>query len=382
MKSVSIVFLIVILTSFSCNTTRRDHPQNSSVPGGSVMLDYAEKFSIDTRDKLSILKVYTPWQNAADAHFEYLLFPKGIPLKDSLKNVSLIRTPISRAVIMSTTFISFIDTLGMLSSVKGVSGGNYIYNQELRKYMQNGHTRDVGFDGALNYELLVDMNPEVVFLFGVQSGIVQLMDKLQEIGIPAVICADYLEPHPLGRAEWLRFFAVFYGKEKLASSIFDEISEAYNTLADSASGLDFTPTVLLGLPWKDTWYIAGGKSFAAKLIHDAGASYIFKDEDHAEAKPYNIESVFSRAMHADFWINPGIAETKENILDHDERFGKLKAMIDGKVYNNNKRLGPGGGNDYWESGILHPEILLNDLVNIFHSDSVSASALNYYLKID
>jgi iron complex transport system substrate-binding protein len=376
-----ILFLISLLFTGCGNSGSRDILIGHAIGKNTDRPTYAEKFAVEKIGNYHLVSVYAPWQNASDNAFRYLTGsdPRNIP--DSLSRHTFIRTPVERAVIMSTTFISFLDTLDVLHTVKGVSGGSNIYHPTLRKNFGSGEVREVGYDHSMNYEVLVDLQPDVVFMFGVQSGIMQTIKKLEEIGIPVVICADYLEPHPLGRSEWLKFFAAFYEKEDQAGRIFSGIVERYNAIAESAPGYSPRPSVLLGLPWKDTWYVAGGKSFAAQLISDAGGRYIFDDEDHAEAKPVSIEKVFMRGLEADIWINPGVATNRNVILDHDLRFEMLNAYQQERVFNHTKRVSPGGGNDYWESGVLRPDLVLNDLAAIFRDQHIDNNALFFYERL-
>ena len=378
-------FLYIILISFlisGCgNSGSREMHTGHAISKKTDHTTYAEKFTVEKTGSYRLISVRAPWQNASDNSFRYLTGsdPQGIP--DSLSHHTFIQTPVHRAVIMSTTFISFIDTLDALHTVKGVSGGSNIYHPSLKQQFASGEVREVGYDHSMNYEVLVDLQPDVVFMFGVQSGIVQTIRKLEEIGIPVVICADYLEPHPLGRSEWLKFFAAFYEKEEQADRIFTGIAERYNATAEAASGNSPRPSVLLGLPWKDTWYIAGGNSFAAQLISDAGGCYIFDDEDHAEAKPVSIEKVFVRGLEAGIWINPGVATNRMIILDHDRRFEMLNAFQQNRVFNHTKRVSPGGGNDYWESGVLRPDLVLDDLAAIFRDPRVNNNTLFFYERL-
>ncbi|MDF1572825.1 MAG: ABC transporter substrate-binding protein [Bacteroidales bacterium] len=362
-------------------------------------VQYAEKFELDSVGDLVHLAVLAPWQNASGTRFNYLLGNDPALVPDSLSNIPFIATPVEKTVIMSTTFIGFLDTLGVAPTITGVSGGDYIYDEQLLQRYRSGAIREVGYDQQMNYELLLELDPDVVFLFGVQSGIVQTVNKLQDAGIPVVICADYLEPHPLGRAEWIKFFAAFYDKQELAADIFREVAYRYDSIATMVATRTLqgdvpaarpqevrgtpaiAPDVMLGLPWKDTWYVAGGASFAARLISDAGGAYLFSDHDHAEAKPYDIETVFSRAMEAEVWINPGVASSLDEILEHDRRFGKLDVFSEGAIYNNNRCMGAGGGNDYWESGVIRPDLVLQDLVHIFNHRPVDNNNLFYYRKL-
>ncbi len=383
LKTILIFLLISSMLSACKNPADRELHHRSAAVKNINQPSYAKKFTVEHFGNYNLVTVHAPWQNADDHSIRYLtgrdINIQGIP--DSLSHLTFIQTPIESTVIMSATYITFLDTLGLLQSVKGVSDGSNIFHPLLHQKCKAGDVREVGFDNNLNYEVLVDLQPDVVFMFGVQAGIVQTIKKLEEIGITVVICADYLEPHPLGRSEWIKFFAAFYELEEHADLIFSEIAEQYNTIAENATGILDEPSVMLGLPWKDVWYIAGGKSFAAKLISDAGGHYIFENENHAEAKPVSIERVFQRGLEADIWINPGVAANRRTILDHDQRFENLKAFKQNRVFNHTKRMSPGGGNDYWESGVLRSDRVLQDLAAICSDPKVENSELYYYERI-
>ena len=380
MKQLKISFFVFLML-VSCQHKPDMQNVNSSERNDADGF-HAEKFSLERYNGYNLLTVYSPWQQAGSNSFSYLTGPGNALIPDSLENIPFIKWPVERAVIMSTTYVPFLDTLNVLSCVKGVSGLKFIYNEKLRSLIRDGYVRDVGYDQNLNIEVIAEIDPDVVFMYGVQSGVVQTKKKLEELGIPVVLCADYLEPDPLGRMEWLRFFAAFFNKIDLADSICMDIRNKYMAVAEKASDERNRPKVLLGMPWKDTWYIAGGNSYAARLITDAGGSYLFGDLQNEEAVPVDIEAVFLKAMDADIWLNPGVANSMDAIIQHDERFSMLQVFTEGHIYANSKRLSSGGGNDYWESGILYPDRILRDLYAIFHSTVDSDSGLFYYFRLD
>lgn len=373
-----ILYLAITITLCSGCVQNTDKKQEISHPQVNEYTTYAQKFSLEKIGEYYLVSVFDPWQNAEHSEFSYLLGESRENVPDSLNKFQFIKTPVQRVVLMSTTFISQIDALNELKSVSGISGTQYVYNEELRKRIENKEVKDVGYDQGLNYELIVDMDPDVLFLYGVEAGVSQVISKLEDLGVPVVICADYLENDPLGRAEWLKFFSLFYNKYRLADEIFEGISQRYDSICNIATGLDHSPAIFVGLPWKDTWYIAGGQSFAAQFINDAGGRYIWEDLRTTEAVPHDLESVYSRILDADIWINAGEAASLQSILDHDIRFRHLTAFENRSIYNNNKRISDSGGNDYWESGIIRPDLVLKDLVNIFHQGKDS---LYYYKRL-
>ena len=343
---------------------------------------YASRFSIRDMGDFRILRVIDPWQQSKANTFTYILGDSPDPVPDSLHVYPFIKIPVQRVVTMSTTHVAMISQLGRSSTIRGVSGTGLIYDQEVRGAIEAGLVRDVGHDMTLNYETIVDIDPDVLFIYGVESSVRNTAARLQEMGIHVVFCAEYLERHPLGKAEWIRFFAQFYGLDEQARGFFGTVDSAYRVLSCRAGKAGKQPRILTGFPWKDTWYVAGGESYASRLIADAGGEYLWKENPSAEAIPLGLESVYARAVTADIWINPGIARQLDELTAYDDRFGGLPVVETGMVFNNDARLaGSGGGNDYWESGTVRPDLVLADLISVFHPDLLPDHTLCYYRKL-
>ncbi|HWS01584.1 MAG TPA: ABC transporter substrate-binding protein, partial [Prolixibacteraceae bacterium] len=277
--------------------------------------------------------------------------------------------------------IGFLDALGEVTSISGLSGSKYLTNKEVNRGVAEYRIREVGYEGGLNYEMILQLKPDVVFAYGVGSEINAQVNKLQDLGIPVVLVGEYLEQSPLAKAEWIRFFGAFFGKEKLAMDVFAQISTNYNTIKATVADERDKPAVLTGLPFKDTWWMAGGQSNLAMLINDAGGEFLWNENQSKEAFPVSLEEVFLRAAQADFWINCGSVRTMDELLAHDQRFSVLPAVMKSRVYNNNLRSTPDGGSDYWESGVVHPDLVLSDLVAIFHPQKAAGKDFYYYRKI-
>ncbi len=365
MKVLNLICLVCILaTACTGNGSSRqglrqdpDHPTTR----------YATRFSVEDFGSFRMLRVFDPWQNSRETTFTYILGSQSRAVPDSLKQYPFIQIPVQRVITMSTTHVAMISQLGREWTIRGASGTGFIFNSEITRQVDAGRVQEVGHDQGLNYEVIIDLDPDVLFLFGVESSVRNTSEKLLEMGIKVVYCADYLERHPLGKAEWIRFFAQFYDMEGEADKFFNRIDSGYQVLKAQTEGLGEKPLVLTGLPWKDTWYMAGGKSFASRLIGDAGGKYLWKDHPSPEAVPLDLESVFARAVTADIWINPGVANSLQELAGHDARFLHLPVVESGMVYNNNARMSSGGGNDYWESGTVRPDLVLADLISCISS---------------
>ncbi len=374
------LILIILYTLVACTSGPSQAEEDSRERSGFTR--YATRFDIREEGDYTQLRVFDPWQNSKGSIYSYVLGRRQELIPDSLSDLPFIQTPLTRVITMSTTHVAMISGLGESGSIKGASGTPYIYTQEIRDRCDAGEISDVGYGQGLNYEKVVALDPDVVFLYGVEGSVTSTAEKLNELGIQVVYCAEYLERDPLGKSEWIRFFASFYEKGAEADVLFNRVDSSYRALQSLTASIEAKPRVMIGLPWKDTWYIAGGKSFASRLISDAGGSYIWKDNGSDEAVPLDLESVYSKAIEADIWINPGVAQSINELIAFDERFGDLPVIKEEMVYNNNKRMSPGGGNDYWESATLRPDLILADLISIFHPQLMGDHIMLYYRKLN
>jgi iron complex transport system substrate-binding protein len=264
--------------------------------------------------------------------------------------------------------------------VVGISGSQYVSNPEIRLRMGQGEVPDVGYGQNLNYELIVNLKPDLVLMYGIGSEVMSLSHKLEELGIPAVMVAEYLEESPLGKAGWIKFMGAFFEKEDRADGYFKRVEDEYNRLKDLAAERIHKPIIMVGSPYKDSWWVPGGNSYLANMIADAGGEYIGKNNPSHESYVISFENALAWGGEADIWMNMGNLSSKREILAADQRFQSFKVFRDGKLYNNINRLSSHGGNDFWESGTVNPHLILRDLIKIFHPGVIEEELL-YYKEI-
>jgi iron complex transport system substrate-binding protein len=371
------VLLIPVFFLFSCIG------ENSEISDSTTHRpDYAECFLIEQENKFTRIKVLNPWQKAENIRFTYILSSDPSHLPDSLKDFPVIKIPVKTVIVLSTTHIGIISALGNAFSIIGVSGKDYVSDSIVRKNIKENRCFDIGYYPNINYERILSLRPDIVFLYGLEGSVQNVAYRLKEAGIPSVLVSEYLEVHPLGKAEWIKFFAAFYDQTDIGNRIFENVQKNYTSLRDSVKNVIYKPLVLAGLPWKDTWFLPGGRSFSAQFITDAGGDYLWKDDLSKEYIALDLESVFLRALNAGTWINTGSVETKAELIGHDNRFKVIRAFRTDSVFNNNARLSSMGGNDYWESGAVYPDIILKDLIKIFHPEFLTEHELSYYRKLE
>lgn len=377
---VSFVLIVVLLFAASaCGPGYHDSKGTNAEGTNSVVK--AERLSIERHDSFSVVTIKNPWQGTSNMDLVYYLAKTGSILPKHVDTSSVIRVPVKNIICMSASYAAMISALGKEETISAVSGKDLLYSRTLNARIDSGFIRDVGYEASLNNELIVELAPDLVMMYGVGGESAGYAGKLKELGIKILFNADYLETDPLGKAEWIKLFGALFCEEKQADSIFIEETRSYNQVKDLTKKVNSHPKVLLGLPFKDTWYISPGNSYISKLISDAGGKYLWSDSKSAISMPYGLESVYERAVHADYWMNTGTAASKQEISAIDRRFAALPCYIDDKVYNNNQRMTSKGGNDYWETGSVHPHLILEDMVKILHPELSGSNELFFFRKL-
>lgn len=380
MQTVLTFSLITFILTCCCRHEKtidiHDHPANNQ----SVSVKFAKGFEIRDQGSYQTLMIYNPWQKAKNISYRYHLCASDTLINEQGKETN-IKVPVKRVICLSTTHIGFIDYIEELGSIVGLSGSRYVSNPYLLDQIHKGNVHDVGYDEGINYELILELKPDLVIAYGVSGNETGFSEKLKELGVRVMFVAEYLEENPLAKMEWVKVFAALYRKEDEISVKYDSAVDNYSSLVRMVSGLRHRPTVLLGLPWKGSWYISGGDSYIAQLISDAGGEYLWEHSKFRDSKPMSLETIFSKAYEADYWLNTGIANSIGEILDIDKRFESLSCMRNSKVYNNNKLMNPQGGNEYFEKGVVEPEVILADLITILHPEILPSHQLKYYQRL-
>ena len=378
---IRLLSFVIVLFILACNSKNQGVDNVINTDKKKEPLGYAKGFEIEHIENYKLLTIHDPWQGAKKVVYKYLLVNKGDSIPD-IESDCIIKTPVERVICLSTTHIAFIDIINETKSIYGVSGKDYVNNSNIRKRIENNEVFDIGFDNSLNYELIVRLNPDLVITYGVGGQIAGYNQKLNDLGIKTVINAEYLENHPLGKLEWVKFIAAFYNKDKQANEYFEKIEKEYLNLLALTDTIVNKPYILFGMPWKDSWYVPGGNSYLAKMVVDAGGEYIWKDNESRESTPFNIESMFALASKANVWLNTGSVNNKPDIIKTDPRFKYFKPFNESEIFNNNKRINAFGGNDYWETGLVEPHIVLKDMIKIFHPELFPEHELVYYKLIE
>jgi iron complex transport system substrate-binding protein len=372
-------YLIIASLFLACSC---NHSTDKTCISDYALTVTTSRFTIEENNGYTRLVIRDPWQNATGTELVYYLLPHNADLPADILEEQVIRVPVRRIICMSTTQLAMLRALDATDLLVGMAGPGLVYDSLILDAVTSGNIRDVGYEGNLNNELIITLEPDLLVAYGVTAPSSGQLGRLTSMGVKVMFDADYLEEHPLARSRWIRIFGLLTGKQSMADSIFEEVSLRYNELADRVrKSVHERPSVLLGAPWEDVWYISPSNSYIGRLITDAGGDYLFSDINESNSVPYSVEAVFKRAADADIWINPGTSESMNEIAAADHRLSVLPVCSRGEVWNNRNRTTPAGGNDYWESAVVRPDLLLMDFVYIIHPELLPDHTPYYYRRL-
>lgn len=342
-----------------------------------LSLQYARGFRVDYFDAYRVVTVLVPGGGEREK-VQYVLVQRGHASPDGYEGVPRIEIPVRTVITTSTTHLPHIEKLGEVHSLIGIDNIKFVNSEAANQRFAAGKLTEVGRDRSIDLEKVLVLQPDLVITDNVSV-------VLQEAGVPVVINAAYAESSLLGRVEWIKFLGAFFQKEELASAQFDSIVVRYEARRALTQDLpmDERPTVFVGSLWRGTWFMSGGKTYPAQLLRDAGANYLWRDNDSQQSLALDFETVYEKAHDADCWITMKNGWfSRDDVVAEDERYRRFAAFESGNVFNANARLNAHGGNDYWETGLVEPDVVLADIIKILHPDLLPNHQLKYYRKLD
>ncbi len=345
-----VVFLVLALTGCS----GRIKTKSASLAGPSVIgIQYAKGFAVFNQDGKRKVVVYNPWQKGKVLASFVLV--KSHPREGELK------VPLDSVAVFSSTQLNALRMLGVLNKVTGISEARFISNPQVKKLLRAGKMTELAAGGHYFIERILEQKPQAVF-FSPFQGNLYLPRTLSEI--TAIPYLDYTENSPLGRAEWIKFSALFFGKEKEADSIFRSIEKQYLSLKNLTDTLSNRPTVFSDKFFNSQWFVPGGRSYIARIFQDAGADYLWRNDKHVASFPLSFETVFDKAQNADYWRIVGTFGSRPSyrtLADENELYTHFKAFQKHHiVYCDPKKTA------YFERSAMEPQWVLADFIKAFH----------------
>ena len=370
--------------------------------------------------------IANPWKAGTMLH-RYILIPKG---EEGDKTVAMlagrrstgarcttdtVRTPVERSAVFIAPHCQLMYELGCQQAIRGVCDLNYINIPDVRKRAASAGNAssgnasaqnsivDCGSSMAPDIERIIALKPEAILVSPFEnSGGYGKLDKLH---IPLIEAADYMESSPLGRAEWMKFYGMLFGKDKnisttaageasttaagkaseatlpascelKADSLFAQIEKEYLDLKAEAGKLPKGLSILTERKTGGVWYVPGGQSTIGILLKDANARYIFSDDKHSGSLPMSPEQILAKGSQVDVWAFKyfgGAPLSQVQLLQEYDGYKALAAFNRGNIYQVDTSTVP-----YFELTSFHPELLLREFIILAHGERFGK--LKFYKK--
>ena len=361
------ILLLVALTACRFNTQVKEEKVEVD-----NLMRYAHNVTVSEKDYGYLMEVICPWDTT-------LTLGKFALVKDTTavvgEGVTLVKVPVQSVVSFSATQWSVFLRLGEINRVKGILEGRFVTDSTMRSLLEQEKVYDIGTEAAANIERMIQIQPDILlyspYFDGNQGG-------LNITGAVLFPFADYMENTPLGRAEWIRVIGMLIGCEEKANAWFDDIERRYNALSTLCAEVEHRPTVFSDLAFNGQWYVAGGRSYMAKLFADAGADYIWKDNPSTASVPMDAESILAKAQHADYWrvinSNP-FPMTYASLAKENPVYPLFDAYKNRQIIVCDI-LSTG----YFEQSQCEPDLLLADFIHFFHPELLTGEWEGYQTR--
>lgn len=345
-----------------------------------ISLTYAKGFEILKGDGYWEIEVSQPWTGATQS-FRYLILEKN-SAKPEGDFDAIVQLPVNKIILTSTTQVPHLDLLNETEKLIGFPNTDLISSPKTRELINEKKVKELGAGPATNPEMVIDQAPDWIMVSTLGEDI-RYLDLLKTAGVPALINGEYVEQHPLGRAEWIKFTGILLGKYEEAKKVFDKVESSYleaKKLINRREKTSF-PTVLSGVLYQDIWYAPGSESWGAKILENAGGNYIFEDQKGTGSVQLSYEYVLDRGLEADFWIGSADFSNIQKMGESEPRYRAFEAWKNGKVYSYTLKQGATGGLEYFELGYMRPDLILKDLIKILHPELLPDYELYFYQQL-
>lgn len=376
-----LLFRLIVLGVIGCLSACSQNKSETSEELAEVGLSYASGFTVSRGDNYWEVEVVSPW-TGADRTFKYLVLEENAEKPDENFDAT-VQLPIRRIVLTSTTHIPHLDMLDQMNLLVGFPNHELISSEKAWMRIDAGGVEDLGDGPAANTEMVIDIGPDLVMISTIGEDL-KYLDLLAQAGIPTVINGEYVEQHPLGRAEWIKLTGVLLGKYEEAKIAFEKIEKDYLEAEKLTENLvdSIRPTVLSGVLYQDIWYAPGSESWGAKILQNAGGDYVFSDKKGSGSVQLNYEYALENAQEADFWIGSADFPDLKTMGDSEPRYKAFRAFQSGNVFSYTQKRGREGGLEYFELGYMRPDLILKDLIKILHPDLLPGYELYFYQQLD
>ncbi len=376
-----IALLLGCQDSKNQNTVEEGFDPDRDYFPSKTSIDHAIGFDIVYHNNWKELLLFKHYNDFVDT-ISYALVQRGTAIPDDYPESRSIQVPVKGLASLSTTHLGMFEMLDAFDQLKGVETLQYITNETVRGKVATGDIIELSPAGMLNTELTISLGVDALLAVGYPNSQNESYQELENTGVPVLLNADWQEKNLLGRAEWIKLLAALLNKEERVNKLFANIENEFNNVINEVnSRVKQGPSTITGIAQGDAWFVSGGKSFAYHILELAKVDYPWKNDESTGSLKLDFETVYLEGLKADFWLVPGSAKTLDEITQRDARYADFKAFKNQNIYNIYGRYTEGGGNDYYESAVVNPHIILKDNIKIFHPELLPDHQLVYYNRL-
>ncbi|OJX63977.1 ABC transporter substrate-binding protein [Dysgonomonas sp. 37-18] len=372
MKKLLFILFTLVITFSGCNQNKNAKTIGDRNSADSMNIKYAKGFKVISSANYKLVDITDP-SGESDMHYKYALVNRGSNKEGIPADYQTIEIPVCSVICMTTLQLSNFIKLNALNKVVGITSTRFLFNEQMNRQLKEDKTRKIGIEGEFDNEVILALNPDIILVSPFKKG---GYDAIRNLNIPLISFLGYKESSPLGQAEWIKFTAMLLGIEEQANKQFDDIENKYNKLKVLSASISERPTVLSGELHSGNWYVVGGNSYLAQLFRDAGADYFMKNDNESGGFYVDFETVYSQGANTDYWrmVNSHDGTfTYDALKQSDARYADFKAFKDKKLIYCNLREKP-----FYENTPVEPEVVLADLIKIFHPSLLPEYVPVYY----
>ena len=374
-KAISLISLLIsVLISilYACS----DHQQKEcdlKAEGRKVSMNYASLFSVYDNENQYFLTINKSWDTKEQKHY---LFATNVESKNCYNSLTI---PCKRVIVFSATHLYMIDTLKETNSIIGISNKNYTASKKIHERITSGHIKELGDFENCDVEKIISLSPDLIIVSGTGKDHTKI-EQLEKAGITVIENVEWMENHPLGRAEWIKVFGLIFNKFELADKIYNGIQKNYQRLKSKAEKLNPGPEIIYSRSYGSTWYIPGQNSFIGQILKDAKLPYPWDENSSAGSISYDLEIIVEKQINDSIWISPESSSLTE-LREADSRHELFEAYKKGLVFHYDRKKGVNGMTEYWEKSVLRCDWILSDFINITRKGQYTDS-LYFFRKLE
>lgn len=349
--------LFLVCTSFGIQPWRVANAQTS----GQVVSSHAEDFTVSYEANYKLV-THVPSSTTM------ALYREGVNISTVADSVNMtFKIPLQNVSVTTTTTITFLELLGERTRVKFL----------------DQFTVDVVTSPCINYlfeqrevEVIPQNDTEEAALLNTVAATFVSSDPGADY--PIILDTSSADGGTLRRAEWIKYFSVFFDKEDRANEVFDAMEERYACQREFAQGFDDTPTVAW-TSYSDypgyEGYSVSSAAYKRQYTEDAGGRFFGGDgstypdatEFWAALDEAGVDIIIDEAYDA----TPA-STTLDEVLDvYDLTPNSANRFVTAEnIWRQDRLLNAAGtGLDWFESALPEPDVVLEDLISVLHSES-------------